>query len=371
MTTPDSTSTPSAFPAATPPVKGPSFVRMWREGFSFSGTGTEYFGIWIVNILLTVLTLGIYSAWAKVRRMHFFYRNTRLDGASFDYHGDPIAILKGRIIATLMLGSYYAAAALSPVAGGVTFLILLGMAPWLICRSLRFRFYNTSYRGLRFRFTGTPADAYKVFLLLPIATVVTLGMLGPMWHHHLKQYLHSNAWYGRTQFSFDAPVGSFYRVYFAALGLLLAFIAGGLLLTVPFLAGGIRAQGTTAGAIGIVVGVTAGIAVYILASVAMWAFTTARIQNLAWNHTRLGPHTFVSAIEARQLVVITITNLLGVLFTLGFFKPFAVVRVTEYLLSSSTVVVSGNLNDFVAGEQMAIGAGGEEAAEMFDIDLAV
>ena len=349
----------------------PSFVRTWREEFTFSGTGGEYFRIWIVNILLTVITMGIYSAWAKVRRMHFFYRNTRLAGAGFDYHGTPIAILKGRLIATMMFGSYYAASALSPIAGIIVFLVLISAAPWMISRSLRFRFYNTSYRGLRFRFTGTTADAYKVFLLLPIATVVTLGALGPMWHHQLKQYLHSNAWYGRTQFSFDAPVGSFYRVYFAALGLLLALIAGGLLLVVPFMAGGFRAGGTTEGAVGFVIGVMAAIAIYLFASVAMWAFTTARVQNLAWAHTQLGPHRFVSAIEARQLVFITITNLLGVLFTFGLFKPFAVVRVTEYLLTASTVVVHGNLNEFIAGEHVAVDATGEEAAEMFDIDIAV
>ena len=33
----------------------------------FNGKGFEYFKIWIVNIFLTIVTLGIYSAWAKVR----------------------------------------------------------------------------------------------------------------------------------------------------------------------------------------------------------------------------------------------------------------------------------------------------------------
>jgi len=38
----------------------------------FTGRGTEYFGIWIVNLLLTIITLGIYSAGAKVRRLQYF-----------------------------------------------------------------------------------------------------------------------------------------------------------------------------------------------------------------------------------------------------------------------------------------------------------
>ena len=36
------------------------------EKIEFTGAAREYFGIWIVNIILSVCTLGIYSAWAKV-----------------------------------------------------------------------------------------------------------------------------------------------------------------------------------------------------------------------------------------------------------------------------------------------------------------
>lgn len=64
-------------------------VALPPEPLHFTGSGGEYFHIWIVNLLLTILTLGVYSAWAKVRRLQYFCRNTRLAGASFDYHGNP------------------------------------------------------------------------------------------------------------------------------------------------------------------------------------------------------------------------------------------------------------------------------------------
>jgi uncharacterized membrane protein YjgN (DUF898 family) len=47
------------------------------EPFRFTGTGGEYFRIWIVNVMLSVVTFGIYSAWAKARRLQYFYRHTR------------------------------------------------------------------------------------------------------------------------------------------------------------------------------------------------------------------------------------------------------------------------------------------------------
>ncbi|MES2935280.1 MAG: DUF898 family protein, partial [Pseudomonadota bacterium] len=81
----------------TPNMIEPALAEELR--FSFTGTGAEYFRIWVVNLLLTILSLGVYSAWAKVRRLQYFYRNTRVADASFDYHGNPKAILKGRLLA--------------------------------------------------------------------------------------------------------------------------------------------------------------------------------------------------------------------------------------------------------------------------------
>ena len=48
------------------------------EPLRFTGSGSEYFRIWIVNVLLTIVTLGFYSPWAKVRRLKYFYGNTYL-----------------------------------------------------------------------------------------------------------------------------------------------------------------------------------------------------------------------------------------------------------------------------------------------------
>ena len=79
--------------------------------FEFRGNGGEYFRIWIVNLLLTIVTLGIYSAWAKVRRLRYFYGNTLLDGHSFEYHGRPLAILKGRLIVVGLLRGVHVALA--------------------------------------------------------------------------------------------------------------------------------------------------------------------------------------------------------------------------------------------------------------------
>src|ERR1700730_5174402 len=91
-----------------PASESPSHAASARppEQLHFTGRGAEYFGIWIVNLLLTIVTLGIYSAWARVRRLQYFYRHTEVAGSSFDFHGSPIRILIGRVVALVMLIGY-------------------------------------------------------------------------------------------------------------------------------------------------------------------------------------------------------------------------------------------------------------------------
>ncbi|HET7062745.1 MAG TPA: DUF898 family protein, partial [Rudaea sp.] len=91
---------PASAPAATP---APAPI---EHQFEFRGAEREYFNIWIVNLALTILTLGIYSAWAKVRTERYFYANTRVAGTPFEYLARPLPILKGRIIAFTLFTSY-------------------------------------------------------------------------------------------------------------------------------------------------------------------------------------------------------------------------------------------------------------------------
>jgi hypothetical protein len=42
------------------------------EPLVFTGEGGEYFRIWVINTVLSIVTLGIYSAWAKFARRRTF-----------------------------------------------------------------------------------------------------------------------------------------------------------------------------------------------------------------------------------------------------------------------------------------------------------
>ncbi|MCC2658807.1 MAG: hypothetical protein K0Q76_3915 [Panacagrimonas sp.] len=342
------------------------------ERFEFTGSGGEYFRIWIVNLLLTILTLGIYSAWAKVRRLQYFSRHTRVAGSVFDYHGKPMAILIGRLIALGLFAMYSLANA---VPGPLLLLVLVILAvllPVLLRNSFRFRLHNTSYRGIRFSFRGTVGEAYITFLLFGILTFGTLYLLAPMFHHRIKSYQHGYAWFGRTPFRFDAGIGAFYWVYVLVGLVFIGGVIGGAVLFGGAFAALVPALGEKgvepdpAVIAPIIFGV---VALFVGLSLIVGPLFQARIGNLVWNHTRLGEHRFESRLHFLPLLGIGVSNFLMVVLTLGLFMPWAAVRLARYRAECMTLLPAEPLDQFVADTSAEVAATGEETAELFDFDV--
>ncbi|WP_454752384.1 YjgN family protein [Cupriavidus necator] len=351
-------------PASAPAPADPRDGELRPLGLSFTGTGSEYFRIWIVNVLLSIVTFGIYSAWAKVRTLHYFYRNTRLDGASFDYHGKPSAILKGRAIVVALAFAFQIATNVSPFLSLAMLVALLAVFPLLLVRSLRFRMANSSYRGLRFAFAGRDAEAYKVFVLWPLAAVFTIGLLGPLAHQRFKRYQHNHTRFGTAPFAFSAGAGDFYGVYLRAFGMMIAVVAiAG--------AGSFVLGATASGKLGTALSFGIGIAGFYLALLAVSPYLMARLQNIVWSQTTLAPHAFRSEIKAGRMVFIFVTNLIAIVLTLGLYLPFARVRAARYRLECVTMLAAGPLDSFVAGEAEQVGALGDAAVDWYDIDIAL
>jgi uncharacterized membrane protein YjgN (DUF898 family) len=113
----------------------------------FTGSGSEYFRIWIVNLLLTLVTFGLYYPWAKVRKLRYFYGNTVVGEHPLDFHGDPKRMLRGFVWVGGLLLLYSIAGKLSPSAGLVALVIVALVWPALFRASQQFRMANTSWRG--------------------------------------------------------------------------------------------------------------------------------------------------------------------------------------------------------------------------------
>lgn len=360
-------------------------------GLVFSGSGAEYFRIWAVNLTLTICTLGLYSAWAKVRRLRYFYQHTSLDGHAFDYTANPLSILFGRLLALGLLVLYYLAFQYSPHTGLAMVLALIAGLPYLLWQSNRFKARNTRFRGLEFGFEGSLVGAYKVYTPVIAITLapavgaaylldpkqqlwvglISMGglLLLPIFHALFRQYMQRGLRYGDGHFSFGASVWAFVKVWLWGVLVIfgLSFVAMFALLFLIGVGVGVAGKSSIAAIlVPAVFGLLAGVASLSL----FGGYFTARFQRLVWNATRVGELALQCQIKARELIGVQFLNTLLVVLTLGLYRPYAAISIARYRVQCVRALGVPSLETVAAGRQQSQrGAMGESAAEFFDMDV--
>lgn len=350
----------------------------------FTGSGSEYFRIWIVNLLLIVVTLGLYLPFAKARRIRYFYANTLIDGQALSFHGDPWKMFRGFLLLVVLMALYGGLSRFSVTLGAVAFVALALLWPPLWRAGLRFRLSHTSWRGLRFGFAGDVAGAYKVFLPVAVPMAVTLlvpasagtglralagvaalvlnfmlpwtlGLAKRYQHNHYRfAHLQTRTWLQPSQvFGLSFRVGFMGSIAFALIGIVAAVIF-------PLLSQGIGSKGM------FLVLSLLFLAAYVWVSCSF----TAGLQNMAWSKTASEGVGFKSDLETMALTRLTLKNWLLMLITLGLYRPFAVVATTRLRLEAVSLDVTLDL-DALAGTEAArnANAAGDFAGDFFGIDL--
>ena len=332
----------------------------------FTGEGAEYFRIWIVNWALSIVTVGLYSPWAKVRREKYFYQNTWLAESNFDYTGQPFAILKGRLLVAALVITWQVAQRFMPFVAGLIFLIGLLVFPWLVVSALRFRMHNTRYRGLRFRFHGTKRGAAVTYMLW---AVIHFGIFYPSFAWRKARYLISNIAFGSARFGFKATSGSFYRVYYPLIALsaiLLVVVGGPLWMLGATVISGMRESPVAA------IGVIAVVAsIWILAVRFVMALVDAEKFRLCFNGLVIGPHRVDCALKTMRYAWVAAYGMLLTLLTLTLYKPRMDIALARMRVESLSVYLVGSLDSIVADASAQRSATGDEAADLLGFDLGI
>jgi uncharacterized membrane protein YjgN (DUF898 family) len=377
---------------------------------SFTGSGSEYFRIWIVNLFLTYLTLGIYSAWAKVRREKYFHQNTVIAGHSLDYHGNPIAILKGRVVGFLLLALYTGSGTVPAVSVIALGLIVLVM-PFLMQRSVRFRFANSSYRGIRFGFTGTAKEAYRTllpFMLLPLAFAGTLMVMflnpeaiAELWksmprayavaagaagllaglgsivfyallHATWRRFSINHAHFGMVKGNTTITGKQYLWIYLSSL-LILILIFGAIITAIAGF--GFLAIALSPAVIALLP--IAFVTLYLIIF-AMQGVLLARLQNYCWNKATdvRSPNNhqlawFNSDLSITSYGLLQFKNWALTFVTLGLYRPYAVVNSTKARLQAVSLSSSRFIDYVIGAENENPSAIGEEALDAFDLDFSI
>jgi len=348
----------------------------------FRGSSWEYFRIWIVNLCLTLLTLGIFSAWAKVRKKRYIYAHTTLDGTPFQYLAQPVPILKGRVIAAVGFLIYYLSrnlfTSLLPWVLGAAMIA----APWVIARSSAFKARYSAFRNMTFHFDAGYLATLKTLYAWGLIPAMTLGIiLGrngkpwlfgvsslifgitfPFWLCRLKKFIIEHMRFGGRPGAFSATGGQFFGIYFRAFLIMVGLSIPVGILTVT-LAAGYRGNIWLLTYIGPLWGY-ANYAVF-------YAFVRSRSINLAWNKTQVGPLRFRASMRARDLVVLYLTNALGIIASAGLLIPWAVMRTLKYRIDHLQVMQEGLLAEFKGSDTGSVAALGAETMDFFDLDLSL
>lgn len=398
--------TPPAAEAADPWAAAGLRTTEHELPLRFVGSGSEYFRIWIVNLLLTLVTLGLYYPFAKVRRLRYFHGATEVGGAPLSFHADPWKMFRGYVLVAVMLAAYTGAGQFSPTAGAIAFLIVAALWPALWHSSMRFRLANTGWRGLRLRYTGTRAGAYAV-MAVPLGVVMLFVLaalllepeasrlpgpdvpppepsglevfmavlpglvmmaLMPLFFWLLKRLQHSNYALGSERTGFSARLGSFY-----GLSLKTSLVAAVVVAVFAFLVMGVGAfLGLFDGGPGrnpVMVFLAVAL-VYVAVFAVVGGYWTARLQNLAWGHTASANLHFTSQLRARGLAGLWFKNTLLVLVTLGLYFPFAQVASARLRLEAMTVVSRIYPDELAASAVQADeAAAGDAAGDLLGFDI--
>ena len=305
----------------------------------FNGNGNDFFGVIIVNWLLTIVTLGLYYPWAKARRLQFLYGETSLNGDSFSFHGTGKEMFKGFIKAIFLFGLLYGLFFLFiylklPFIGLLLFYLgFIAILPLAIHGSYRYRMSRTSWRGIRFGYRGDRKELTMNFFKWIFFTVITFGIYGSWMSINMRNYVLGNVRFGNVEFNYEGDGGDYFVLNLK-----------GYFLTV-----------------------------FTLGIYAFWwqkDLFEYYIDNLSLNKD--GEEIALnSTVTGGGFLKLAVVNVLIIIFTLGLGYAWVVTRTMKYIFDNIELEGNLDLNTIVQTEDNFKDATGEDVSDFLNLDFVI
>jgi uncharacterized membrane protein YjgN (DUF898 family) len=360
----------------------------------FSGSGGEYFRVWIVNVLLSVVTLGFYTPFARRRTAQYFYGHTLVADSPLEFTAQQRKMVVGFVLLVLLYAAFKTAEQTGQ--DTVASLMLLAgaaLAPWFWGSAMRFRLNATRWRGVRLQFAAGWGEVYRAswpLFVIALAWIAALAGAAALWPAEAPAGSHAEVslplLFGnllaaalvtvgclmRLEYNYKSllvlrgriggqpgrwkPVfADFVRIWLATLGVfLLTLLVLGVVLALALggsiaALAGLRELGFLAILIGIAIALGSVLLLF-LASAPARAYREARVFQLVWNNIGVSQVArFRCQLRPGAYVGLRVRNVLLTLLTLGFYRPFAVVSEYRMKTESVTLHVKGGL-DQLAGQ---------------------
>lgn len=359
----------------------------------FSGSGSEYFRVWIVNILLTVVTFGLYTPFARRRTAQYFWGHTVVAGSPLEFTAQQ----KKMVIGFLLFAGLYIAFNLASETGQDTVVALMmfaaaALSPYIWASAMRFRLNATRWRGVRLQFTASWREVYRAswpvfalallwfaafFVLDPLfpdglgeeedASIegwpVILGVIGVTLvlsvlciirlEFNYKSLLVARGRIGGQAGRWKPVFGDFVRIWLATVGVFLLSILA--MVALFAVAGGTAFLGSSSKSglalfLAMLFAFVLGFAAIFVGSAPARAYREARMFRLVWNNIGVSRIArFKCDLSVWRYVRLRTFNVILTIITLGFYRPFALVSEYKMKADSVTLHVKGSL-DQLAGQ---------------------
>jgi uncharacterized membrane protein YjgN (DUF898 family) len=309
----------------------------------YDGTAGTYFPIFLKNVVLTILTLGIYGSWATTNNRNYFMGHREIAGGKMAWHGTGMELFIGRLKALLLIIIGYAVflglifisndefgqpnPIFTLIAAVFFFAFIIFFAAIAFVGMMKYRLSRTSWNNIRFSFSGDYREFVKIFVKGYLLTLITLGLYIPFFTVKIYRWAYPKMHLGNKSFEFTGSGAELFKIY-------LKGIIFGLL--------------------------TVGIYFF-------WYYKN--VYNYVINNTNIDGATFKSNISAGDIFGLFIPNMLILFFTLGIGYPIVITRIQEFISEHITLDAAFDPNSVEAGTVDMETATGEGLFFLFDLDL--
>jgi len=345
----------------------------------FWGRGRTLFGIFIINTFYTLLTLGIYSFWGRVRIRQFLSSQTSFAKIRFSYHGTGQELLKGWSKALVVFGVPYGFLSLVPIMweqvppwipNALAVMMVFCFIPIAVVGSHRYRLSRTALGAIRFSFRGHVKDYVKIWFTGTFLTFITAGIYYPFFENTRRAFLTTHTYLGNRHFTYNGTGMALLGIYGKALALILGVLLTTILILIE-LSGISIAPEAQSHVTEWLKGrnfpswLAVGILVNIIAFMWSWFYLQVSKQRYFWNHSAIGKASFQFTASTWSLMERRVINFLMLVLTFGLAWSWVQVRNLQFLYHY--LGLQGPL-DLQQIEQEALDASptGEELAGYFD-----
>ncbi len=176
-------------------------------GLDYDGRLGRVYAIWLLNLVLNIVTLGIYSFWGKTRIRRYIARSFTLRGDRFEYIGTGGELFRGFLKALPIIILVYAPLIIWPPEvypiTNLLFIVIFYLIGVAIYAALRYRMTRTVWRGIRGYLSGSAFKYGAIVFGYGLLSLVSLGLLIPIGDRARLKYQMGHMWFGNTQAVFD------------------------------------------------------------------------------------------------------------------------------------------------------------------------